>query len=437
MSYMVCHGMKSKAGDVKNIEKHIERKNKNYKNKDIDMSRTHLNYDLHYEQYQSYKNRINERIKEEYTGKRAIRKDAIFMVNFVISSDQEFFKNLSAEKQREYFKIGYDYLKDYFGEKNVISAKVHLDETTPHMHFTAVPLIDGKLNAKKLMTRSFLRKIQSELPEILKDNGFDIERGIEGSKRKHIETEEYKRELNAQLEQVKVDITLLEKEQYALKSNISRFKRDLDIVNDISSIEARKTILGANRAISEGDYQKILSSFSKLTLEKQNTDEKNLAFEKVLESKDKDIESLKKSIDYLKQARLEDEREFKDKLKELNEFIDSNFEDIRTKTYEKVRNEYNDLLYKTNSNLTEVKKELKEIKNTNENYEMANNFLRKRMDLLKRFLNTIGESENANSFIENEIQRERKKEKEKHYSKSYFYDNYFNKNKEKDYEMEL
>ena len=163
MSYMVCHGMKSKAGDIKNIEKHIERKNKDYKNKDIDKSKTHLNYDLHYERYQSYKYRINERIKEEYTGTRAIRKDAIFMVNFVISSDQEFFKNLSEERQREYFKISYDYLKDYFGEKNVVSAKVHLDETTPHMHFTAIPLIDGKLNAKKLMNRNFLRKIQDEL----------------------------------------------------------------------------------------------------------------------------------------------------------------------------------------------------------------------------------------------------------------------------------
>ena len=41
MSYMVCHGMKSKAGDIKNIEKHIERKNKDYKNKDIDKSKTH------------------------------------------------------------------------------------------------------------------------------------------------------------------------------------------------------------------------------------------------------------------------------------------------------------------------------------------------------------------------------------------------------------
>lgn len=51
MSYMVCHGMKSKAGDIKNIEKHIERKNKDYKNKDIDKSKTHLNYDLHYERY--------------------------------------------------------------------------------------------------------------------------------------------------------------------------------------------------------------------------------------------------------------------------------------------------------------------------------------------------------------------------------------------------
>lgn len=51
-----------------------------------------------------------------------------------------------------------------------------MNETTPHMHFSAVPLVDGKLNAKKLMNRNFLRKIQSELSKILIDNDFEIER---------------------------------------------------------------------------------------------------------------------------------------------------------------------------------------------------------------------------------------------------------------------
>ena len=411
MSYMVCHGMKSKAGDIKNIEKHIERKNKDYKNKDIDKSKTHLNYDLHYERYQSYKYRINERIKEEYTGTRAIRKDAIFMVNFVISSDQEFFKNLSEERQREYFKISYDYLKDYFGEKNVVSAKVHLDETTPHMHFTAIPLIDGKLNAKKLMNRNFLRKIQDEFPKILNDNGFEIERGIEGSKRKHIETETYKKELERQLNKTKLEIDNLKKEQKALESNISDFKSDLDVIEDINAIESKKTFLGQNRAISEGDYEKILLNFTKMALEKQKLEKEILFLKNNSEIKDSNIKHL-----------------------ELNKTIDSNYKDIK----KKVREDHAKGIEKLLDNLNEMREENEELKKLNERYKnIADNRIDTIIDLYKEqewtdeFLELIGKEKMLKSFIENKREKE-----EEFYNNSHSYNN-FNKSKENEHEMSL
>ena len=441
MSYMVCHGMKSKAGDIKNIEKHIERKNKDYKNKDIDKSKTHLNYDLHYERYQSYKYRINERIKEEYTGTRAIRKDAIFMVNFVISSDQEFFKNLSEERQREYFKISYDYLKDYFGEKNVVSAKVHLDETTPHMHFTAIPLIDGKLNAKKLMNRNFLRKIQDELPKILNDNGFEIERGIEGSKRKHIETETYKKELERQLNKTKLEIDNLKKEQKALESNISDFKSDLDVIEDINAIESKKTFLGQNRAISEGDYEKILLNFTKMALEKQKLEKEILFLKNNSEIKDSNIKHLENSIEYYRKRKIEDEKEFKntlnelkDKINELNKTIDSNYKDIK----KKVREDHAKGIEKLLDNLNEMREENEELKKLNERYKnIADNRIDTIIDLYKEkewtdeFLELIGKEKMLKSFIENKREKE-----EEFYNNSHSY-NYLNKSKENEHEMSL
>lgn len=448
MSYMVCHGMKSKAGDVKNIEKHIERKNKDYKNKDIDKSRTYLNYDLHYERYQSYKNRINERIKEEYTGKRAIRKDAIFMVNFLISSDQEFFKNLSEERQREYFKISYDYLKDYFGENNVISAKVHLDETTPHMHFTAVPLVDGKLNAKKLMTRNFLRKIQSELPEILKNDGFEIERGIEGSKRKHIETETYKKELNAKLDRAKSKIKELEKEQNALELILSHSRDDLEVINDIDTIEAKKTILRANRSISEEDYQKILNSFRKIVSEKQKLEKENIELKKNLETKEIDMDTLKKSNDYLRKSKFEDEKAFKDKLNEyknkvneLNKVIDSNYENIREELSIELRGKFTGLFKELGRSLESSKEENEKLKSENENYKnMLDDYIKRIDDLVdekeftEEFLEMIDELERFEVFLKHE--KNIKEIKKENYSNSYSY-NKFYKEKENDYEIEL
>lgn len=426
MSYMVCHGMKSKAGDVKNIEKHIERKNKDYKNKDIDKSRTHLNYDLHYERYQSYKNRINERIKEEYTGTRAIRKDAIFMVNFIISSDQEFFKNLSEERQREYFKISYDYLKDYFGEKNVISSKVHLDETTPHMHFTAIPLVDGKLNSKKLMTRGFLRKIQSELPEILKNDGFEIERGIEGSKRKHIETETYKKELNAELGRAKFEIKELKKEQNALESILSHSRNDLEVIDDIDTIKTRKTILGANRSVSEGNYQKILNSFKKIVSEKRKLERENIELKKDLETKEIDIDTLKRSNNYLKRMKSKAESKFIDKFNELERIVSNNSKEIRDKLSKAFEREYHGVIEDLNIELKKAKDELKNSEEKKDFYKEQmyslqskimdlggeNLKLEKDLEFTNKFLKEIGKLEECIDFVDDEYEKEDEEENE-------------------------
>ena len=69
---------------------------------------------------------------------------------------------------------------DFVGAENVVSAMVHMDEKTPHMHFFHVSVTqDGRLNANKIYTRQSLRKLQSELPAYLQSRGFAIERGVE------------------------------------------------------------------------------------------------------------------------------------------------------------------------------------------------------------------------------------------------------------------
>lgn len=200
MSYFACHVEKFKSNDVRGIQIHNQRESKNSKNKDIDHRKTKFNLDLHNSEKINYNHMVKKIIEEGYKGNKAIRKDATVLTSTIVTSDKEFFSMLSMEKQRKFFEDSYNFLKESFGEKNVVSAVVHFDETTPHMHFTAVPLTnDGKLSAKLVVDRKFLRHIQKALPEMLKANGFDIERGLEGSDKKHEDTHEHKRKKEIQM----------------------------------------------------------------------------------------------------------------------------------------------------------------------------------------------------------------------------------------------
>lgn len=186
--------MKFNKGQMYGLDVHIERKTQNHSNQEIDPARTHLNYELKPEyQKVSYIKAINQRLSDGYLGVKALRKDAVVACSFIVSSDSDFFANLTPEQERAYFQTAYDYIAKKYGEQNIISAKVHKDETTPHMHLVLVPLTkDGRLSAKELFDRQALLDLQAEIPKRLKAQGFKIERGTSSSK-KHITTAEYKK----------------------------------------------------------------------------------------------------------------------------------------------------------------------------------------------------------------------------------------------------
>ena len=101
MSKLVCNFDKYKGVQLYGMDIHIQRKTDNHSNKDIDLSRKHLNYELVAEhQNEHYYTRAKNRIEQGYTGKRKIRKDGVWTGNVIISSDQEFFKKLTPEQER-------------------------------------------------------------------------------------------------------------------------------------------------------------------------------------------------------------------------------------------------------------------------------------------------------------------------------------------------
>ena len=132
---------------------------------------------------------------------KAVRKDAVHMCGLIVSSDTSFFIRIGKEETRRFFEEAEAYLTDFVGKENVISAMVHMDEKTPHMHFLHVPVTpDGRLSANSIYTRVSLKKLQAELPIYLQSCGFDIQRGVEqkpGSVKKHLDTREFKQQQEA------------------------------------------------------------------------------------------------------------------------------------------------------------------------------------------------------------------------------------------------
>ena len=182
---------KYKRADIVGIERENER-DENYKsarNPQIDKSKTYLNYHtMPYEK--KYLSFIDERIKR-LSPKRKIKDDAVLITSFILGSDKEFFDRITAEQQKQFFADCTDFFSERYGEENVVSAVVHLDESTPHLHFNLMPVTGGRLCAKELFDRTALRDLQTDFYEAVgKKNG--LERGKEGSTAKHLDTVAYK-----------------------------------------------------------------------------------------------------------------------------------------------------------------------------------------------------------------------------------------------------
>ena len=188
MSYLVLHMDKFKRESLRGLQSHNQRERRSHSNPDIRHERSGSNYELHQPAVSNYARAVQARI-DALNLPKAIRKDAVVLCGLIVTSDLPFFARLSPEEQRRFFEESRNFLARFVGRENVISAMIHMDEKTPHMHFLHVPVTqDGRLNANAIYTRESLRRLQSEMPEYLQACGFRIERGVEqvtGARRMH------------------------------------------------------------------------------------------------------------------------------------------------------------------------------------------------------------------------------------------------------------
>lgn len=144
MSYAIIRNEKYKRENLKGINKHNERKNKNYSNKNIDKTKSHLNYSLK-EATMSY-DKLFDEIKNSYYLKGQIETVSNIACEYIITSDREFFQEIGTEETKRYFQEAYNFVCEYknLEEKYIMSANVHLDEETPHMHLVFIPVVHTK-----------------------------------------------------------------------------------------------------------------------------------------------------------------------------------------------------------------------------------------------------------------------------------------------------
>ena len=171
---------KYKGPEIGQIEAHNERTKEKYaSNPDIDPARKHLNYNL-LTPPPKYRPEAERQIRE--AGCRT-RKDSVRLVETMITASPEFFQNKSPQEIREYFERALEFMKSKQNPDTIISAVVHMDEKTPHMHLCFVPLTeDGRLSAKDIVgNKKKLTKWQDEYWSYMVKKYPDLERGESAS----------------------------------------------------------------------------------------------------------------------------------------------------------------------------------------------------------------------------------------------------------------
>jgi len=190
MPYAILRFQKRKAGGVAACERHNERRKEAYKsNPDIDMGRSKENYHLVPPPRYTYKKEINRMIAEAGC---KVRRDSVMMVETLITASPEFMNSLPPEEQKLYFQTALDFVSERVGRQNILSAVVHMDEKTPHMHLSFCPITpDGKLSAKVLLgNQKSLSEWQTAYHERMSARWSGLERGQSSmeTKRKYIPT---------------------------------------------------------------------------------------------------------------------------------------------------------------------------------------------------------------------------------------------------------
>ena len=253
MSFAIIRNQNHKVGAVTLVERHNERRNKNYSNPDIHRERSSENYHIKSPEG-SYWDTFNKiRDCQQLKGNLRLQgeKQSTVLCEFIITSDKQFFDGLGVEGTKRFFEDAYQFVTSKVGgEQFVVAAVVHMDEATPHMHVTFIPTVRGKdrkgqpcrrINCSEFWKgRDSYSRLQDEWYDwITHTCKYDLERGNKGSAAEHLSVAEYK----------------LKKTQ----EQLARSEQQVQEIENIENISSKNLPLNTV-ALKRSDYDKLKAS---------------------------------------------------------------------------------------------------------------------------------------------------------------------------------
>ena len=226
--YAILRFAKYKGPEIGHIESHNERTKEKYaSNPDIDTSRSHLNFHL-VSPERKYRAEAEKQIAE--AGCRT-RSDSVRVVEALVTASPEFFKGKKKGEIKAYFQEALDFIREHQDPKTIISAVVHMDEKTPHMHLCFVPLTaDKRLSAKEIVgNKKKLTQWQDRFWEHMVKKYPDLERGESAGEtgRDHIPPRVFKEAVHLN----------------RMKEQILKLMTDTNLLNKKSKMEELEALL--------------------------------------------------------------------------------------------------------------------------------------------------------------------------------------------------
>ena len=276
--YAVCHIQRGNSNGS-GLSTHIERQTKSGKPfipKNADPSRTHLNREL-----LSFPDGVKDRndaIKNRLANaglKRKIGKNQTTHLCAILSGSHDQMMKIQQEgRLSEWINVNIRWLETTFGKENLVSCVLHMDEKTPHLHATIIPIVtterkrrerEGqkkyrtskggpRLSADDVMHRSMLTKYQDSYGKAMKD--FGLERGVVGSVAKHVSNSDYYKQ---KMESIQENIEILIQETEEKQAKLAKLKKEEEAAkegkNFILSLFNKGDLAKARTAIAEQTAQ--------------------------------------------------------------------------------------------------------------------------------------------------------------------------------------
>ena len=295
--YAILRFAKYKGPEIGHIESHNERTKEKYaSNPDIDTSRSHLNFHL-VSPERKYRAEAEKQIAE--AGCRT-RSDSVRVVEALVTASPEFFKGKKKAEVRAYFNEALDFIQKHQSKDTIISAVVHMDEKTPHMHLCFVPLTEDKrLSAKEIVgNKKKLTWWQDEFWKHMVGKYPDLERGESASEtgRTHIPPRLFKEAVHLNRMKEQIMAILNDSNPFNKKSKAEELETLLD--KYVPGVEVMRTKLKKY----DKTYKELTAENAELEKELNSASRESIQKKLEIQRKLSELDELRRTVDSIPDA---------------------------------------------------------------------------------------------------------------------------------------